>query len=74
MLGIDLTKKDIDENKRHKIEKSVRDVMAEITHKPNLNPDNITNKQIKNMDLSPEEIDELLKLKHLYNELESDKP
>jgi len=73
-LTIDTTKRDIDEHQREHIEKSIRDVMAEITNKPNLNVDNLSDKQIKGMDLSPGEIDELLKLKHLYVELESDKP
>jgi len=58
---------------RRVIEKSIRDVMADISHKPNIDPNKLTDNQIKGMDLDPEEIEELLKLEHIYRELEDDK-
>jgi len=74
LLGIDLNQKDIPEDERHKIEKSVRDVMADIAHDKNINPTNITEESLGKKGLSDDEIRELLKLKHIYNELDSDKP
>jgi hypothetical protein len=47
--------------------------MADIAHDPKINPDTLTEKELKAKGLSPDEISELLKLKHIYKELESDK-
>lgn len=58
LLNIDLTKNDIDRDSRRNIEKSIRDVMADIAHDPKINPDKLTEADIKKMDLSPEEKDE----------------
>jgi hypothetical protein len=48
--------------------------MADIAHDPKINPLTVTEEELKAKGLSPDEISELLKLKHIYVELESDKP
>jgi hypothetical protein len=74
VLHIDITKKDLGADQRAHIEKSVRDIMAGIGHDANINPETITEKGLKAKGLSRDEINELLKLKHIYIELESDGP
>ena len=48
--------------------------MADIAHDPSINPLTVTEKELKARGLSPDEIKEVLDLKHIYVELESDKP
>jgi len=55
------------------MEKSVRDIMQEISHDPRINPDTMNIEELHNKGLSDEEIKELLKLQHIYKELESEK-
>jgi len=68
LLHIDVTKNDIDVDERKKLERSVRDVMADLAHDKKINPETVTEQQLKDKHLSPEEIDEILKLKHIYVE------
>jgi hypothetical protein len=74
VLHLDLGLKDVGVDQRKEIEKSVRDVMKDLAHDPTINPLTVTEKDLRKKGLSPDEISELLKLKHIYIELESDKP
>jgi len=74
LLHLNLNLPNVPKDEREKIEKSVRDVMQDIVHDPKIHPENMTDDEIKHLHLSPEEIDELLKLKHIMNKLEDDKP
>jgi hypothetical protein len=74
VLHLDVDLKDLPLGQREHIEKSVRDVMADIADDPKINPLTVTEKELKAKGLSPDEISELLKLKHIYKELDSDKP
>jgi len=42
--------------------------MADLAHDKKINPETVTEQQLKDKHLSPEEIDEILKLKHIYVE------
>jgi len=65
LLCVDLNANDVNPSSRRQIEKSIKDIMNDLAHDKSFNPDKATEKEIKKMDLSPDEIEELLKLKHI---------
>jgi len=74
LLEIDLSQINIGDISRKKIERSVRDVIKDLAHDKNIDPDKVTEAELKKMNLSPDEIDEILKLKVILVQVESDKP
>jgi hypothetical protein len=65
VLGVEL---------RSEIRKSARDIMRDITHDPKLNPEQVTKAKLVEMGLTTQQIDEVLKLKGIYEEVDGDKP
>jgi hypothetical protein len=58
----------------YEIQKSVRDIMQDLAHDKNLNPETMSKKDLMRMDLDPKTIDELMKLKGIWNEVKDGKP
>jgi len=54
--------------------RSTRNIMRNIAHDDTLDPHNVTKAKLKAIGLTPEQIDEVLKLQHIYEELEDNKP
>ena len=64
----------ITEDEAIEIVKSVRDVMQHIIHDPAIDPTKMTDAQIRASGLSHSQISELLRLKHVSDEVQSGKP
>ena len=58
---------------RGEIKRSARDIIRDITHDPKLNPEQVTKAKLLEMGLTPQQIDEVLKLKGIYEELDGEK-
>jgi hypothetical protein len=58
----------------YEIQRSVRDIMQDLAHDKNLNPETMNKKDLMRMDLDPKTIDELMKLKHIYIETKDGAP
>jgi len=56
------------------IKNNVIDMINDITGNPDLDISTLTKEQLRDMGLSPEEIDEIMKLKEIYDQVNSGKP
>jgi hypothetical protein len=58
----------------YEIQKSVRDIMKDLAGDQELDPENMTKKGLRQKGLDPTTIDELMKLKVIWNEVKDGKP
>ena len=58
----------------YEIQKSVKVIMQDLAHDKNLDPATITKKELMSMDCDPKTIDEVMKLKGIYNEVKDGAP
>merc|ERR1712183_284284 len=55
------------------IQKSIRDIMQDLAHDPNLDPHNIDYDELRKEGISEHAIEELKKLEHIYDEVDQGK-
>jgi hypothetical protein len=73
MINVPITG-DVSKGQREEIKRSVRDVMKDILHDDKVDPMHCTLNELLNKGYEPDEIRELMKLRMIYEEVDTDKP
>jgi len=74
MLSLPSDGSDLTPKERAEMERKLLDVASGITGNQNIDLANITEEELKTMGLSQDEIDEIMKLKNIYNEIHGEGP